>query len=272
MSPSDMKWIIEEGVFSGSGTAIADAAKTAGHRVVPWEDRWWTESQWPPLNDVPVVFRGCLENAARVANEIAWKPGSFCNTEAFACSAWYPSAQPWLIHTGWKATTVKELAGDAAGVLASADISDCVFVRPDSPLKPFSGRILAVDAISLRSLDHGFYYEDVDLPVIVAPVRTVSREWRYVVVDDRIIAGSSYEADGRNPTSDDPRGEPWGFAQAVATSMKAPEPVYVMDVCDVDGELKLLELNPFSGADLYACDAAEVVTAVSEFALAQWRK
>ena len=26
-----------------------------------------------------------------------------------------------------------------------------------------------------------------------------------------------------------------------------------MDVCEADGRLWLLELNPFSGADLYAC-------------------
>ena len=35
--------------------------------------------------------------------------------------------------------------------------------------------------------------------------------------------------------------------------------VYVMDVCEADGELKLLELNPFSGADLYACDRRSIV-------------
>jgi hypothetical protein len=39
--------------------------------------------------------------------------------------------------------------------------------------------------------------------------------------------------------------------------------MYVLDVCDCDGALKLLELNPFSGADLYAADPDTVVRAVS---------
>ena len=44
--------------------------------------------------------------------------------------------------------------------------------------------------------------------------------------------------------------------------MTAPEPVYVLDTCEVDREPRLLELNPFSGADLYACDTDAVVGAI----------
>jgi len=35
---------------------------------------------------------------------------------------------------------------------------------------------------------------------------------------------------------------------------------------DVDGALRVLELNPFSGADLYDCDPAAVVQAASSVA------
>ena len=41
-----------------------------------------------------------------------------------------------------------------------------MFVRPDSPLEPFAGRVLARDKISLAALDHGFYYDDAYLPVV----------------------------------------------------------------------------------------------------------
>lgn len=265
-------WVIEDGVFSGSGAAVSDAAIAAGHAVVPWEDRWWSDTQWPELSTGPVVFRGCLENAARVAKEIAWKPGSFCDTAAFACSAWYANAKPWLIHDEWKVATVKELTNDPVSVLSSIGITGSVFIRPDSPLKPFSGRVLAADAISLRALDHGFYYDDLDLPVVVAPVKSVSREWRYVVVAGRVVAGSSYEADGRKATSDDPGEKPWAFAQSVAESLMAPDSVYVVDVCETGGELRLLELNPLSGADLYACNADIVVKEVSRCAAEPWRR
>ena len=46
------------------------------------------------------------------------------------------------------------------------------------------------------------------------------------------------------------------------------EIVYVLDVCQCNGELRLLELNPFGGADLYACDAYAIIDSVSAVAAA----
>lgn len=84
-------------------------------------------------------------------------------------------------------------------------------------LKPFSGRVIERDRLSLAALDFGFYFDDPSLPVVVAPVRRVHREWRYVVADGRIVAGSAYAADGRRALPDEPTGEPWTFVQRRAT-------------------------------------------------------
>ena len=148
-------------------------------------------------------------------------------------------------------------------VIAELGQADSLFVRPDSPLKPFSGRRLTRDRITLAGLDHGLYYDDASLPVVVAPVREVSREWRYVVVNRWVIAGSAYIADGRVAMVDDPGRLPWRFAEEIASALPPPEAVYVLDVCESDGDLRLLELNSFSGADLYACSAQDVVAAIA---------
>jgi hypothetical protein len=126
--------------------------------------------------------------------------------------------------------------------------------------------VLKREAVSLEALDHGYYFQDDALPVIVAPVRTIGREWRYVVVRGNVVAGSAYEAATRSSRPDTAGGSPWQLASRIAAQMKAPEDVYVLDICEADGDLRLLELNPFSGADLYACDRRSVVAAVSEFA------
>jgi hypothetical protein len=253
---SRMHWLIEHGVF-GSGFDLTAAARRAGHAVTPWQDEWWASGGWPQLGEGAVLFHGSLGNAARIPREqLAWRPGSFCNTDAFRCSAWYARAQPWLLNTQWDIVPADRL-------VATPPDYDPIFVRPDSPLKPFSGRVLERNQLSLAALDFGFYFDDPSLPVVVAPVRQVQREWRYVVVDGRIVAGSAYAADGRRAQPDEPTGEPWAFAQTVASSIGAPELVYVLDLCESDGELRLLELNPFSGADLYACNADHVVHGVS---------
>jgi hypothetical protein len=260
-----LTWMLEAEMFPDSHERMSDAVTSAGFAIAHWNDEWWVNGRWPRVDRV--VFHGSLGNAARIRAELPWQPGAFCATEAFYCSAWYPRANEWLLHDRWVSTTVEALVADAPAVLKEIGAPEVVFVRPDSPLKPFSGRVLRSEAISLKTLDHGFYYEDEGLPVIAAPAQRVGNEWRYVVVDGRVVAGSAYEPAERSARVDDPSGEPWSLASRIAARLAAPEPIYVIDICDSDAGLRLLELNPFSGADLYACNRDDVVRAVSKRAL-----
>jgi hypothetical protein len=257
-------WVLEGDVFP-NGDCIRAAASELGHRIVDWSDDWWGDSAIPRLTGT-VLFHGSLGNADRIARELAWKPGAYCNTPAFRCSSWYPLATSWLLNRTWEVLPASQFVREADAVLQRLGATGAIFVRPDSPLKPFSGRILRRDQITLAALDHGFYYEDAELPVVVAPVRSISREWRYVVGMKRVIAGSGYVADGRKAVQADSGGPPWQFATDIAERLSAPDAVYVLDVCESDGALHLLELNPFSGADLYACDGVEIVKSISAIA------
>lgn len=259
-------WVLEGGVFPDSHADMCAAIKSIGGDIVAWQDDWWSRAGWPKLDDGAVIFHGSLGNADRIRREVPWRPGSYCKTEAFRCSSWYPRAEPWLLHRTWRATTVAALVEAPANELAFLSDASRFFVRPDSPLKPFSGRVVSRERISLSALDHGYYYEDTSLPIIVAPVLNVTREWRYVVVERRVVAGSAYLADRRTHEADALASGAWRFAAEVARAMEPPEAVYVLDVCEAEGELRLLEVNPFSGADLYSCERTDVVAAVSEAA------
>lgn len=268
LQTTSVTWVLEAEVFPDSHAALRDAIVAVNAAVLLWRDDWLESGKWPRLSDRAVVFHGSLGNADAIAKKLPWRPGSFCDTEAFRCSSWYPRARPWLLHRKWDIVPANDLVADPLRALVALGNPDSVFVRPDSPLKPFSGRVLSRDAITLRALDHGFYYDDATLPVVVAPVQSVGREWRYVVVNGEVVAGSAYDAERRAALPDVPDGAPWRFAADVATQLPPPQSVYVLDVCEADGDLRLVELNPFSGADLYACDRAKVVEAVSQVAAA----
>src|SRR5262245_13584547 len=212
-------WVLESGVFPESHAGMAAAVDAAGARLVAWSDPWWRGGEWPRFNG-PGVFHGSLGNADRIARELPWRPGAYCKTDAFRCSAWYPRAQPWLLHRGWRATTVAALVESPSRELASLPDGPQVFVRPDSPLKPFSGRVVARERLSLAALDHGYYYEDTALPIIVAPTRSVAREWRYVVVDRCVVAGSAYLADRKTHEADSSGSAAWRFAAGVSRAME----------------------------------------------------
>jgi hypothetical protein len=258
-----MIWVIEPSAFPPRYETFAQALVDAGHCVVRLAEG---ASELPALEATePVLFHGSLGLAAAAAK--AWSPGAFCKTEAFHCSAWYPLAKKWLLHRDFRVLPASALCRMQFEIGEALGSSDALFIRPDSPLKPFAGRVLPVGSISLRALDFGFYFDDEELPVVAAPVRKVEREWRYLVVERRVVAGSAYSAEGREPLADDPSGEPWKSAQTIAAELPAPEAVYVLDLCTADGELRLLELNPFSGADLYAMNAATVAREVSAAAI-----
>ncbi|MCA9317196.1 MAG: ATP-grasp domain-containing protein [Planctomycetes bacterium] len=257
-------WVLETPVFQESGPRLEAAVRELRHTVVAWDDDWWSSGRWPELKGERVVFHGSLANAARIHEQLPWRPGSYCDVGAFHCTAWYEAAQPWLLHEEWRVATAEQLCEDPVAVpqgLAAAE--GRVFVRPDSPLKPFSGRVLRAAEIEPAKLDHGFYFDDLSIPVVIAPVRSVTREWRFVVVDQHVVAGREYEASSRAAGGGGLPDEVSALAVQVAASMPPPADVFVLDLCDADGELRLIELNPFGGADLYECDAAAVVEALS---------
>ena len=257
-----MIWLIETDVFRHDYQRTMPAALQAcGVHYLKWEDAWWTTGL--PALEGPVVFHGSLGNAARLASGAETpQPWAFCDIEAFHCSSWYPRAAPWLIHRAWRQLPADQLVQERSRVAEELGGGTALFVRPDSPLKPFSGRVVEVDKLTLAALDHGIYFDDETLPVLAAPVQDVGREWRFVVVNHTVVAGSEYVADGRERVDGAVEDHVARFAAQIAAEFPPPQPVYVLDICEVAGRLRIAELNPFSGADLYGCDLVAVIRAV----------
>jgi hypothetical protein len=48
-----------------------------------------------------------------------------------------------------------------------------------------------------------------------------------------------------------------------------PERICVIDICESPSGLRMLEFNPFSGADLYSCSPRAIVDAVQDILCSQ---
>lgn len=250
---AEIHWLLED-VFSSD--RLAEAAAAAGHRVSAWRDEWWSNERFPVQDGERALFHGSLNNAAKLHGR-GW---AFCDAQAFRCSRWYAEAKPWLVHPRYAFSTVRALCEDPIAVAQPLGSEEQVFVRPDSPLKAFSGRVVALQGLTPAHLDHGFYFEDLDLPIVLAPTQQIGEEWRFVVAQKKVLTGSGYSAD-RAAGVQLTEGASMEFAQRVASALAAPEPMYVLDVAQTQAGLRLMELNPFSGADLYGCDPAPIVDA-----------
>jgi hypothetical protein len=257
-----MLWLLEPDVFGIGPHPLTRAVADAGQRSLPWTDDLWGAAELPTLEG-PVLFHGSLGNAARIAALGRWRPGAFCDTAQFCCSRWYPAAAPWLVQRDVIFTTVAALSSDPTTIAgALADPAGEVFIRPDSPLKPFAGRVARLDGFTPAALDHGFYYDDLELPVVVSRKQSLGSEWRFVVCDRAVITGSSYAPADRSASAAPVDPAARAVAEAIAAELESPESVYVLDLVATDAGLRLLELNPFSGADLYACDSRVIVDAI----------
>ncbi|MHC4405622.1 MAG: ATP-grasp domain-containing protein, partial [Planctomycetota bacterium] len=67
-------WVLERDVFADGHGRLAEAASSAGHGVISWNDIWWENGNWPSLNDQYVIFHGSLGNASRIVAELPWEP------------------------------------------------------------------------------------------------------------------------------------------------------------------------------------------------------
>ncbi|MGF1528897.1 MAG: ATP-grasp domain-containing protein, partial [Candidatus Competibacterales bacterium] len=256
-------WIIEREVFADGDGRLIEVARSRGHRIMYWQEAWRLQDDYTPLTDAVVVFHGSLNIAALIKDKTPWTPGVYCNLNAFEFAHWSAMCADVVVNKQWLLTTVRDLVESPEVIFATLGVEDRLFVRPNSALKPFSGRVVERKHLSYRVLDCGLYYDDIYLEVIVAPVVPLGREWRFVVAKDRVVAGSGYTL-GRFSQGTLFSGREWDFAQTIAERIIPPDDLYVLDVGESMGSMALVELNPFSGADLYDCHREDVVHAVEQ--------
>jgi hypothetical protein len=256
-------WLIETEVFPSTAPRLLEALQARGDAWFRYEDG--APPSMLPAPDACVIFWGSLGAAYEQRVAARWRPGAIGNAEAFRCSAYYQPLGPVLANADAVFTTAADLVAAPAETLGPLGNPERVFVRPDSPLKPFAGRTLARSSLSLAALDHGFYYDDERLPIVVSTAKPIGREWRFVVADGVPIAGCEYDAARRGCAGEVPAAA-YALAESVARRPFQPAPLYIVDIAEVEGTPRVLELNPFSGADLYDCDAPAVLAAAARVA------
>ena len=107
--------------------------------------------------------------------------------------------------------------------------------------------------------------------VLVTKPQKIGREWRLVVANGRVITGSQYCEQGKSCVVQGSPAEVRSFADHVLSEVNwRPDPIFMMDVCESAGGLRVLELNGFSCALLYLADLEVVVASATELAMSAW--
>jgi hypothetical protein len=134
-----------------------------------------------------------------------------------------------------------------------------------SAYAPYIGDLLLNDVETLKK---SVYPEMI---CVVAKPRSIEAEFRFVIADRQVVAGSQYRWEDRLDVRLDVLPICRELAQEVAQREWQADRCYTCDVALLDGRSKarIVELNTFSSSGLYACDTEAVVDAVSR---AAWRE
>jgi hypothetical protein len=222
-----------------------------------------------PLADGDCVLGyGTFPFARQIQLHRYWVPGAWCDPEQLDCAAYFARFgkfllnQPYALLPGVEAIRIQDWLFNVFGQ------DDAVFVRPAGCHKLFTGRCVnrADFAIALAPAR----YDPATLVVVAAP-REIGREWRLVAAEGRVVAASQYAELGSKSLETGCPGEVTSFAEAMLAEVRwQPDPIFMLDVCESGGRLRLVEVNGFSCSWLYRCDLPAVVAAASELAGRAW--
>lgn len=215
-----------------------------------------------------VIYYGSLEFGERVRRESSWIPGVIHNRKAYRCRNYYPKLGKWLLAEEYAFIPYGDLPRIKDSLFEKYGEADCIFIRPDSGSKPFTGQLLELERFDKDYQNLGFYQLEPETLCVVSPPRNVENEWRFISVDRKIITGSQYRNGEKLYRLRCNEGPAFELAQEIANAGYDPDRVYCIDICQTkNGNYYLLEIGCFSCAGLYTCNKETIVKEVSRIAL-----
>lgn len=251
-----MKWVIQENLYKEEAFldllhAVADLDYEVV-KVVPFAHELIPE----PVATGNVIVMGATTMIG-ISQDRGWYPGAFYN-ENF-------NHKKWAEHLG------TELLNYEAEVCKFKDIRpkyNPFFVRPSEDRKVFSGQVIDQANFDLwlkttTQVHHtGYTTLTPDTPVVVAPLKAIHTEWRFFVVDGKIITGSLYKrGDMVRPLPLLYREDAELYAEKMVEKWQ-PHRAFVIDIALTDEGYKVIEYNCLNSSGFYKSDVSKLVQAL----------
>jgi hypothetical protein len=269
-------WLIEAGVYGAEADPLLAEIRRQGMHaeIVPFkalrQGQRLTVGSQPLPDGACVIGYGTFPFARQIQLHHRWVPGAWANPENLDCATYFGYFGKFLLNQRYALLPGLEAIQEQSWLFEVFGSDDTVFARPAGCHKLFTGRLMSKETFATGLAPTR--YDPATLVVVAAP-KMIQREWRVVIVEDRVIAGSQYAEEGTKAIKP---GCPKPVQRYVEMMLREvrwrPDPVFMMDVCESERQFWLVELNGFSCSWLYRCDLAGVVSQVSAFAAATCEK
>lgn len=200
----------------------------------------------------PIMVLGGT-SLTRIAKKKGWTPGSFLNDN--------------FHYDVWKNAYDKHLLNSEAVVDTFRNISppwETFFIRPCEDSKDFAGTVYKKEDFNvwredLLSVEGRCDFADKDM--IASPVKEITAEYRFFVVDGTIATYSQYKQGDKLFKSTNVEQEVIDFANEMITLWQ-PARAFVIDIADTPEGFRVIEINNFNSAGFYAADVEKIIDAI----------
>lgn len=141
------------------------------------------------------------------------------------------------------------------------------FLRPISDSKVFAGGVFdPVDFADWKEkvcvLEHDYGNSlSKDTLVQVCPIKKIYAEYRFWVVDGKVVTQSEYKRNGKVACFEHVAPFVVEYVEKMIAIWK-PLPAFVIDVCETDQDMKIVEINTINASGFYAGDIQKLVIAL----------
>lgn len=269
-----INFVLDKNLLIASGhDHLASSLASMGHRVhlEELQSNALGDFDFIDTNGECTVLYGSIQFVEQRMRRGSYSPGAYYSRDRFSCSYYMPRLPLELLGNGDGIyLPFSEFARKREQCYRMFGVSQ-LFIRPNSGAKVFTGLTLDADsdAFELSSLHQLTSVTD-DTLILVAPAKNISAEYRFYIVEGKVITASRYMVEGKPSSSPEIDPECLAVAVQVAANPWQADLAYTCDVglFDQPGgqEARVVEINAFSTSGLYECDSGALFQAVAAVA------
>ncbi len=269
-----LTWLLEKDIFENLDELKAEIEAQGMNYItgkcIPFGGYELEKTDW----DFGFVY-GSLQFAKRIRKDANDFDGAiinptrvFCNLPQFACNYYYPRLSKFLFNQDHAFLPYGELIDKEEWVFSTFGVNNCVFMRPSSGFKEFTGQVYEKKYWKGMIELSNTQIQPEDLVVIAKP-QSISAEYRVIIGPNGPITCSMTHLDRKLYVTkiDSFEKRLYDYVSKVLDRITyEPDPMWVMDIaCDYKDNLSVLEVNSMSCSGFYACDLSKIVGAIKDY-------
>lgn len=144
--------------------------------------------------------------------------------------------------------------------------SEDKFIKPSRDLKAFDAGILkAGESINQFIMGRNRQRFYLDEKLVVSDVLVMKDEYRFFVINGKVITGSAYRVEGIVGENEVVPVAVFECAEKYA-KLYVPQDIFTMDLARLhDGSIKIIEYNCFNCSGVYLCDLIKTYKAIKKY-------